>query len=127
MTSPGHHRNSPLAPSSLCRGDLDWIVMKCLEKDRDRRYETANGLATDIKRHLNNEPVVARPPSAVYRFRNGSPEQTPVCGRHDHRDGPRGSLAVELAGGPSGTGATRLQGTGRDCAKREKTSSLSNY
>ena len=53
---------------TLLRGDLDWIVMKCLEKDRTRRYETANGLAADIKRHLNNEPVVARPPSAAYRF-----------------------------------------------------------
>jgi WD40 repeat protein len=50
------------------KGDLDWIVMKCLEKDRQRRYETANGLAADLKRHLNNEPVVARPPSAAYRF-----------------------------------------------------------
>jgi serine/threonine protein kinase/WD40 repeat protein len=50
------------------RGDLDWIVMKCLEKDRTRRYETANGLAADLKRHLNNEPVVARPPSTAYRF-----------------------------------------------------------
>ena len=53
---------------ALLRGDLDWVVMKCLEKDRARRYETANGLATDLKRHLNNEPVVARPPSAAYRF-----------------------------------------------------------
>jgi WD40 repeat protein/serine/threonine protein kinase len=52
----------------LLRGDLDWIVMKCLEKDRTRRYETANGLASDIERHLNNEPVVARPPNATYRF-----------------------------------------------------------
>jgi uncharacterized protein HemX len=42
--------------------------MKCLEKDRQRRYETANGLAADLKRHLNNEPVVARPPSAAYKF-----------------------------------------------------------
>ncbi|MBL9138870.1 MAG: protein kinase, partial [Verrucomicrobiales bacterium] len=50
------------------QGDLDWIVMKCLEKDRTRRYETANGLAADITRHLNNEPVAARPPSAAYRF-----------------------------------------------------------
>jgi WD40 repeat protein/tRNA A-37 threonylcarbamoyl transferase component Bud32 len=50
------------------KGDLDWIVMKCLEKDRTRRYDTANGLAADLKRHLNNEPVVARPPSTVYRF-----------------------------------------------------------
>ncbi len=49
-------------------GDLDWIVMKCLEKDRTRRYETANGLAQDLQRHLENEPVIARPPSAGYRF-----------------------------------------------------------
>ncbi len=53
---------------TLLRGDLDWIVMKCLEKDRTRRYETANGLAADLKRHLNNEPVVARPPSTAYRL-----------------------------------------------------------
>jgi serine/threonine protein kinase/TolA-binding protein len=53
----------------LLRGDLDWVVMKCLEKDRTRRYETANGLAMDIQRHLNNEPITARPPSSVYRFR----------------------------------------------------------
>ena len=53
---------------TLLRGDLDWIVMKCLEKDRARRYETANGLASDIQRHLNNEAVLARPPSAAYRF-----------------------------------------------------------
>jgi len=50
------------------KGDLDWIVMKCLEKDRTRRYETANGIAADLKRHLNNEPVVARPPSTAYRL-----------------------------------------------------------
>jgi WD40 repeat protein/serine/threonine protein kinase len=50
------------------KGDLDWIVMKCLEKDRTRRYDTATGLAADLKRHLNNEPVVARPPSTAYRI-----------------------------------------------------------
>ena len=54
---------------NLLRGDLDWIVMKCLEKDRSRRYETANGLAADLKRHLANEPVVARPPSTGYRLK----------------------------------------------------------
>jgi serine/threonine protein kinase len=53
----------------LLRGDLNWVVMKCLEKDRTRRYETANGLAMDVQRHLNNEPITARPPSAAYRFR----------------------------------------------------------
>jgi serine/threonine protein kinase len=50
------------------QGDLDWIIMKCLEKDRSRRYETANGVAMDLERHLNNEPVVARPPSTLYRL-----------------------------------------------------------
>jgi serine/threonine protein kinase/WD40 repeat protein len=50
------------------QGDLDWIVMKCLEKDRTRRYETANGLAADIQRHLANEPVIARPASTAYRL-----------------------------------------------------------
>jgi serine/threonine protein kinase/WD40 repeat protein len=53
---------------SQVRGDLDWIVMKSLEKDRARRYETANGLARDIERHLSNEPVLARPPSRLYEF-----------------------------------------------------------
>jgi serine/threonine protein kinase/tetratricopeptide (TPR) repeat protein len=53
---------------NLLRGDLDWIVMKCLEKDRTRRYETANGLAEDIRRHLTDEPVAAGPPSAAYRL-----------------------------------------------------------
>ena len=53
---------------SAIDSDLDWIVMKCLEKDRARRYETANGLAADLKRHLSNEPVVARPPSTAYRL-----------------------------------------------------------
>ncbi len=51
------------------RGDLDWIVMKALEKDRTRRYETANGLARDMQRYLANEPVEACPPSATYRLR----------------------------------------------------------
>ncbi|MCH8806540.1 MAG: serine/threonine protein kinase [Planctomycetes bacterium] len=53
----------------LLRGELDWIVMKCLEKDRGRRYETANGLAEDIQRHLAGESVIAAPPSAGYRIR----------------------------------------------------------
>src|SRR5207253_288390 len=48
--------------------DLDWIVMKCLEKDRNRRYETTNGLARDLERYLHNEPVAACPPSNLYRF-----------------------------------------------------------
>jgi tetratricopeptide (TPR) repeat protein/tRNA A-37 threonylcarbamoyl transferase component Bud32 len=54
---------------AMLRGELDWIVMKCLEKSRERRYETANGLARDIQRYLADEAVEARPPSAGYRFR----------------------------------------------------------
>jgi eukaryotic-like serine/threonine-protein kinase len=66
-TAKRHGVDAPKLASQL-RGDLDWIVMKCLEKDRKRRYETANGLAMDLKRHLNNETVVARPPSKLYEF-----------------------------------------------------------
>jgi serine/threonine protein kinase len=67
-TTARRHGVDALKLISLLRGDLDWIVMKCLEKDRTRRYETANGIAADLKRHLNNETIVARPPSAAYRF-----------------------------------------------------------
>jgi WD40 repeat protein/serine/threonine protein kinase len=67
ITSKQHGTES-LELLTLVRGDLDWIVMKCLEKDRARRYETANGLAADLKRHLNNEPVVARPPTPAYKL-----------------------------------------------------------
>ena len=59
----------PAKLSKLMRGDLDWITMKALEKDRTRRYETANGLARDIQRYLSDEPVEACPPSATYRLR----------------------------------------------------------
>jgi len=61
-------RTEPFKLISLIRGDLEWIVMKCMEKDRTRRYETANGLAADLERYLRNEPVVARPPSTAYLF-----------------------------------------------------------
>jgi tetratricopeptide (TPR) repeat protein len=59
----------PAKLTKLVRGDLDWIVMKCLEKDRNRRYETANGFAMDVQRYLADEPVQACPPSAGYRLR----------------------------------------------------------
>ena len=59
----------PAKLSKLMRGELDWIVMKTLEKDRNRRYATANGLAADVQRYLNDEPVQACPPSSAYRFR----------------------------------------------------------
>jgi serine/threonine protein kinase/tetratricopeptide (TPR) repeat protein len=59
----------PAKLTKLVRGELDWIAMKCLEKDRNRRYETANGLAMDIQCYLHDEPVLACPPSSWYRLR----------------------------------------------------------
>src|SRR5215470_406976 len=69
LTIVAQHRNAE--PTNLIRairGDLDWIVMKALEKDRTRRYQTANGLALDVEHFLANEPVSARPPSSAYRL-----------------------------------------------------------
>jgi non-specific serine/threonine protein kinase/serine/threonine-protein kinase len=70
--STGAARNRHTEPhrlASALRGDLDWITMKCLEKDRTRRYGSASDLAADIRRHLDLQPVLASPPSAVYRAR----------------------------------------------------------
>jgi serine/threonine-protein kinase len=65
-------KTDPKRLSQLLRGELDWIVMKCLEKERNRRYETANALAQDVQRFLADEPVQACPPSALYRIRKFS-------------------------------------------------------
>jgi serine/threonine protein kinase/Flp pilus assembly protein TadD len=62
-------KSEPKQLSRLLRGELDWIVMKALEKDRNLRYETASALAADVQRYLHDEPVQACPPSALYRFR----------------------------------------------------------
>jgi serine/threonine protein kinase/Flp pilus assembly protein TadD len=62
-------QTEPARLARLVRGELDWIVMKALEKDRNRRYETATGFARDIEHYLNDEPVIACPPSAAYRLR----------------------------------------------------------
>src|ERR1700730_14625228 len=70
LASIAAHRHMEAAKlAKLVRGERDWIVMKTLEKDRNRRYETANGLGMDVQRYLNDEPVQACPPSALYRFR----------------------------------------------------------
>jgi tetratricopeptide (TPR) repeat protein len=68
-------QTNPARLSRLVKGELDWIVMKCLEKDRDRRYESASALAADVERYLTGEAVEACPPSATYRFRK-------YAGRH---------------------------------------------
>ncbi|MHC4538826.1 MAG: WD40 domain-containing protein [Planctomycetota bacterium] len=70
LTDVAEHRSAtPELLTKAIRGDLDWIVMKSLEKDRVRRYETANGLAMDIQRHLNSKPVQAGPPATSYKLR----------------------------------------------------------
>jgi WD40 repeat protein/serine/threonine protein kinase len=70
LPSIAANRNlDPLKLSRLVQGDLDWIVMKALEKDRNRRYETANGFAADVLHYLADEPVQASPPSTMYRLR----------------------------------------------------------
>ena len=61
-------QSGPKRLGQLYRGDLDWIVMRALEKDRNRRYETASAFATDVQQHLHDEPVAARPPSRLYRL-----------------------------------------------------------
>ncbi len=70
-TDPGRLRQA-------VRGELDWIVMKCLEKDRNRRYESANNLAAEILRYLNDEPVLACPPSPIYRLRKFARRNRPA-------------------------------------------------
>jgi serine/threonine protein kinase/tetratricopeptide (TPR) repeat protein len=91
------NRRSDLAKlGAIFRGELDWIVMKALEKDRTRRYETASGFATDIQRYLSDEPVEAKPPTPGYRF-----------GKFFRRNkGPvlaASLLALTLVGGITGT------------------------
>jgi hypothetical protein len=68
-TLSANRGTQPVKLTKLVRGELDWIVMKAMEKDRNRRYETANGFAMDVQRYLADEPVQACPPSAWYRFR----------------------------------------------------------
>jgi WD40 repeat protein/serine/threonine protein kinase len=67
-TASTFRKNDPKQLSRLFRGELDWIVMKALEKDRNRRYESASALAVNVQRYLSDEPVLACPPSAWYRF-----------------------------------------------------------
>ena len=91
-TAAKHRRTEPARLVHALRGDLDWIVMKCLEKDRARRYETASGLANDVKRHLSCEPVVARPPSRLYEFQK-------TVRRHKFGFGAAAALIMVLVAG----------------------------
>src|SRR5262249_39825995 len=68
-TLAANRGTEPAKLTKLVRGELDWIVMKALEKNRNRRYETANGFAMDVQRYLADEPILACPPSVGYRLR----------------------------------------------------------
>jgi serine/threonine protein kinase len=96
---PAIAANRKLEPTRLARiirGDLDWIVMKCLEKERSRRYETANGLAMELQRYLTDEPVLAGPPRASYRLQK-------FLRRNRHGVIAAGLLLIALLVGLAGT------------------------
>ncbi len=104
--------SDPRRMSRLVRGELDWIVMRCLEKDRARRYETVNGLARDVQRYLNEEPVEACPPRAGYRLRK-------FVRRHRGAVVAASLVALALVGGVIGT-AVGLAQAGHARATAEK-------
>ncbi|HVA45771.1 MAG TPA: protein kinase [Pirellulales bacterium] len=97
-TASQQRASDPRKLSRLFRGELDWIVMKALEKDRNRRYETATGFALDVKHYLNDEQVVACPPSAHYRLRT-------LLKRHR---GPAAAVCAVLAVLVGGIAATSV-------------------
>ena len=96
----------------MFHGDVDWIAMKALEKDRTRRYETANAFAADVLRYLNDEPVEASPPSTAYRLRK-------FARKHRTALATAGSFAALLLAGVvvSATLAVR-ENTARNAADR---------
>jgi eukaryotic-like serine/threonine-protein kinase len=96
------------------RGDLDWIAMKALEKDRTRRYGTAGELAADVGRHLNDEPVLARPPSAGYRLQKFLRKNR----------GPVAAVAVVLLALAAGLVATSVLYIRAETERREKEQAL---
>jgi eukaryotic-like serine/threonine-protein kinase len=87
-TLSANRGTEPAKLTKLVRGELDWIVMKALEKDRNRRYETANGFAADVQRYLDDETVQACPPSAWYRFRKFARRNKAVLMTDRNRGGP---------------------------------------
>src|SRR6266436_4778187 len=86
----------PAKLSKLMKGELDWVLLKALEKDRTRRYDTANGLARDLQRYLADEVVEARPPSTGYRLRK-------FARRHKGQVVAASLVLIALVGGSIGT------------------------
>ncbi len=100
------------------RGELDWITMKCLEKDRARRYETANALAMDLRRYLSDEPVLAGPPDQWYRLRK-------FVWKNRHSVAAAGLLMVALLAGTIGTTVGMIRAK-REGYEKEKARSLAD-
>jgi non-specific serine/threonine protein kinase/serine/threonine-protein kinase len=100
------------------RGDLDWIVMKALDKDRTRRYQTANAFAMDLRRHVNDEPVYARPPSAAYRAQR-------FVRRHRVGVAAAGLLMVTLVLGIVGTSVGLVRARSAEARAREEAATAS--
>ena len=95
-TLAANRGTEPAKLTKLVRGELDWIVMKAMEKDRNRRYETANGFAMDVQRYLDDEPVLAAPASQWYRLRK-------LVLRHRGPVAAAGLVLLTLVGGIAGT------------------------
>lgn len=111
-----HRRVEPARLGAMIRGDLDWITMKCLEKDRSRRYGTASDLAGDVQRHLVGEAVMAAPPSAAYRVRK-------FVRKHKTGVLTAGTVAAAVVLGALGTtiGMIRAEAMKRDLARQNQT------
>ncbi len=102
-----HRKVHPRQLGALMRGDFDWIVMKALEKERGRRYDTATALAEDVVRHLRHEPVLAGPPSRVYRLRK-------YVRRHRVGVAAGAAIAVALLAGAAAAGWGWLRAEDRE-------------
>src|SRR5262249_54062615 len=101
-TISAHRQTEPVKLTKLGRGQLDWIVMKALQKDSNRRYQTANGLVMAVQRYLADDPVLACPPSVGYRLRK-------IVRRHKGTVVAASVVAVALVAGIVGTTAGLMQ------------------
>jgi tetratricopeptide (TPR) repeat protein len=114
VTVAQNRRSQPARLVTSLRGDLDWIVLKCLEKDRSRRYDSASALARDITRHLRDEPVHAVAPSATYRVRK-------LISRHRGAFAAAGGFALLLLLATVVSGAFAVRATRAEQAARRET------
>jgi serine/threonine protein kinase len=112
-TVAAQRKTEPAKLTRLVRGELDWLVMKALDKDRNRRYETANAFALDIQRYLADEPVLASPPSAVYRLRK-------FARRHRGPLLAAALLLLALLAGLVGTGVSLVRAYAAEAEARDQ-------